>query len=88
MLISQAKKWIDEKKYKKFSDYFSCKNENDILSEFFFLISNLFSSQEMFEHSNFYLSISNYLNSEFYFNSSLLVENFYFNDNLDLAIKT
>ena len=88
LLISQAKKWIDEKKYKKFNDYFSCKNENDILSEFFFLISNLFSSQEMFEHSNFYLSISNYLNSEFYFNSSLLVENFYFNDNLDLAIKT
>ena len=88
LLISQSKKWIDEKQYKKFSDYFSCKNENDILSEFFFLISNLFSSQEMFEESNFYLSISEYLNSKFYFNLSLLVENYYFNNNLDLAIKT
>ena len=88
LLISQSKKWIDEKQYNKFSDYFSCKNENDILSEFFFLISNLFSSQEMIEESNFYLSISEYLNSKFYFNLSLLVENYYFNNNLDLAIKT
>ena len=42
----------------------------------------------MFEESNFYLSISEYLNSKFYFNLSLLVENYYFNNNLDQAIKT
>ncbi len=88
LLISQAKIWIDEKKFKKFNNYFSCKNENDILSEFLFLISNLFSSQENFEKSNFYLSLSNYLNPKFYFNSTLLAENYYLNNNLDLAKKT
>ena len=88
LLISQAKKWIEDKKYKKFNKYFSCKNENDLLSEFFYLISNLFSTQEMFEKSNFYLSISNYLNQKFYFNLSLLAENYYLNNNFDLAKKT
>ena len=47
LLISQSKKWIENKKFEKFEKYFSCKNETDILSEFFFLISNLFSTQEM-----------------------------------------
>jgi len=81
LLISQTKKWIDNSDFKKFETYFSCKEENDILSEFFFLISNLYSSEENFEKSNFYLNISNYLNSKFYFNLSLLVENYYLNYN-------
>ena len=85
LLILQSKKWIENKEFKKFKNYFSCKNENDLLSEFFFLISNLFSSQENFEDSNFYLSLSNFLNSKFYFNLSLLAENHYFNNNLDLT---
>ncbi len=87
LLISQSKKWIDQKKYEKFKNYFSCKSENDILSEFFFLISNLFSSQEMFEESNFYLRLSEYLNPKFYFNLSLLVENYYSNNNFDQVKK-
>ena len=81
LLISQSKKWIENKKFEKFEKYFSCKNETDILSEFFFLISNLFSTQEMYEQSNFYLRISEYLNAKFYFNFSLLAENYYLNDN-------
>ena len=81
LLISQSKKWIENKKFEKFEKYFSCKNETDILSEFFFLISNLFSSQEMYEQSNFYLRISEYLNAKFYFKFSLLAENYYLNDN-------
>ena len=63
----------------------SCQNENDILSEFFFLISNLYSSQNIIEKSNFYLSVSNYLNPKFYFNLSLLAENYYDNDNFDIS---
>jgi len=55
------------------------------LAEFFFLISNLFSSQDNFEYSNFYLNISNFLNPDFYFNLSLLVENYYLTNNYDLA---
>ena len=36
LLIAQSKKWIDENKYEKFNNYFSCKSENDLLAEFFF----------------------------------------------------
>ena len=85
LLISQTKKWIDDKNYKKFNKHFSCQNENDVLAEFFFLISNLYSSQNIFEISNFYLSISNYLNPKFYFNLSLLAENYYDNNNFDIS---
>ena len=85
LLISQSKKWIDNENYKKFNKHFSCQNENDLLSEFFFLISNLYSSQNIIEISNFYLSVSNYLNPKFYFNLSLLAENYYDNDNFDIS---
>ena len=88
LLISQTKHWIENKDFKKFNNHFSCKNENHLISEFFFLISNLFSSQEKFSKSNFYLSLSNYLNPKFYFNLSLLAENYYLNNNFDLAKKT
>jgi len=87
LLISQTKKWIEEKNYKKLKNYFSCKNENDLLAEFFFLISNLYSSQEKFEESNFYLRISNYLNPKFYFNLSLLADNYYLDNNFETAKK-
>ncbi len=85
LLISQSKKWIDNENYKKFNKHFSCQNENDLLSEFFFLISNLYSSQNIIKTSNFYLSLSNYLNPKFYFNLSLLAENYYDNDNFDIS---
>ena len=85
LLISQSKKWIDNENYKKFNKHFSCQNENDLLSEFFFLISNLYSSQNIIETSNFYLSVSNYLNPKFYFNLSLLAENYYDNENFDIS---
>ncbi len=87
LLIAQASKWIENNDYKKFNDYFSCKTEADLLSEFFFLISNLYSSQDLFKQSNFYLYISNYLNPKFYFNLSLLVENYHLKDNFFLAKK-
>ncbi len=82
LLIAQSKKWIDENKYEKFNNYFSCKSENDLLAEFFFLIANLYSSQDLFKESNFYLNLSNYLNPKFYFNLSLLAENYHLNNNL------
>ncbi len=85
MLIAQVNNWIENKKYNKFNDHFSCKDENDLLAEFFFLISNLYSSQDQFKESNFYINISNYLNPKFYFNLSLLAENYHLNDNFELA---
>jgi len=80
ILLSQSKSWISQEKFKKFNKIFSCKNHNDIVSEFLFLISNLYTSQDNFEKSNFYMNLSNYLNPKFKFNLSLVAENFYFND--------
>ena len=87
LLIAQTKKWIDKLNFKKFTKHFSCKQETDILGEFFFLISNLYSSQEEYEKSNFYFNISNYLNPKFYFNLSLLAEDYLFNGNFDSSRK-
>ena len=80
LLILQSKEWIDQSNFNNFSKIFSCKSENDILAEIFFLISNLYSSQEDYKRSNFYLNISNYLNPKFKFNLTLASENFYLMD--------
>ena len=77
LLIAQTKNWIDNNEFNKFHQIFSCNNETDILSEFFFLISNIYSSEDEIEKSNFYLKISNFLNPKFHFNLSLFVENYY-----------
>jgi hypothetical protein len=87
LLISQGKKWIENKKLEKFKKIFSCKNSNDVLGEFLYLVANLYSSQEDYGKSNFYLNISNYLNPKFKFNLSLLVENQYVDKNYAKTLK-
>ena len=77
LLLSQGKSWIENGNEKKINDVFSCKNHNDLISEFLFLISNLYSTQDDFIKSNFYLSLSNYLNPKFHYNLSLIAENQY-----------
>ena len=77
LLILQSKSWLDQSKFDNFSSIFSCKSENDILAELFFIVSNLYSSQEDYDMSNFYLNISTYLNPKFKFNLSLKAENYY-----------
>ena len=88
LLLSQAKSWIENKNSKKIVEVFSCKNPNHIISEFLFLISNLYSSQDNFKKSNFYLNLSNYLNPNFIFNLSLVAENHYLNQEYKKAKKT
>jgi len=88
LLLSQGKNWIEEENSNKLVNVFSCKNPNDIISEFLFLISNLYSSQDNFEKSNFYLSLSNFLNPKFKFNLALVAENQYFNQEYAKAKKT
>ena len=88
MLLSQAKNWIDDNNIEKFEKVFSCNNQNDIISEFLFLISNLYSSEDNFERSNFYLNLSNYFNPKFIFNLSLVAENQYFNEEYKKSKKT
>ena len=74
--------------YKNVQRIFSCRNPNDIISEFLFLISNLYSSEDSFEKSNFYLNLSNFLNPKFIFNLSLVAENQYLNKEYKKARKT
>ncbi len=88
LLLSQGKTWIENGDIEKLLKVFSCKNPNDIISEFLFLISNLYSSQDNFQKSNFYLNLANFLNPKFIFNLSLIVENQFFNEEYKKAKKT
>jgi tetratricopeptide (TPR) repeat protein len=88
LLISQGKKWIEDQKSEEFKKIFSCSNTTDIISEFFFLVSNLYTSQDNYEKSNFYLNVSHYLNPKFKFNLSLLAENYYLNDDYKKTLET
>ena len=87
LLLSQSKSWVENEKFKEFSKIFSCNNQNDIIGEFLFLISNLYSSEEDIEKSNFYLNLSSYLNPKFILNLSLVAENFFVNEEYDKAKK-
>ena len=87
LLISQGKKWIENEKLKEFKKVFSCRNSNDIVSEFIFLVANLYSSLKDYERSNLYLNIAHYLNPKFKFNLSLLAENYYINKDYTKTLK-
>jgi len=87
LIVSQGKKWIEDQELEEFKKIFSCSNTTDIISEFFFLVSNLYSSQNDYENSNFYLNISHYLNPKFKFNLSLLAENHYLNKDYTKTLK-
>ena len=88
LLLSQGKSWIQNGNENKFRKFFTCKNSNDIIGEFLFLISNLYSSQDNFIKSNLYLNLSNFLNPKFVFNLSLVAENQYLNEEYKKAKKT
>ena len=87
LLLSQGKSWIENNNSNKLTEVFSCKNHNDIVSEFFFLISNVYSSEDNFEKSNFYLNLSNFLNPKFTFNLSLVAENYFLNKQYKKTMK-
>ena len=85
LLLSQGKSWVESGEFKSFNKIFSCKDYNDVIGEFLFLISNIYSTQDEFEKSNFYLSLSIYLNPKFIFNLSLIAENLYLNESYKKA---
>ena len=87
LLVLQSKQWVDNLEFEKFNKIFSCESEKHLLSEFFFLIGNLYSSDEEYDYSNFYLNIANYLNSNFYYNLTLLFENYFITENYDASRK-
>ena len=51
------------------------------------MISNLYSSQDDIEKSNFYLNLSHYLNPKFILNATLIAENFFLNEEYEKAQK-
>ena len=76
LITAQTKQWILEENYKDFPKIFSCKNHNHLISEFLYLIANLYSSEGYYMESNFYLKLSHYMNPRFNFNLSLLLDNY------------
>jgi len=77
LLLTEGKRWVEKQDFEKFQKIFSCKDHNHLISEFLFLISNLYTSQDDYERSNFYLYLSNFLNPKFIYNLSLAAENYY-----------
>ena len=87
LIILQTKSWIDNSNFSEIKEIFSCNNENDLLAEFFYLVANLYSSQDEYEQSNFYLNISYFLNKKFKINLSLMADNYFLNENYDQSLK-
>ena len=87
LIILQTKSWIDKNNFDEIKEIFSCENESDLLAEFFYLVSNLYSSQDEYEQSNFYLNISYFLNKKFKINLSLMADNYYLNKNYNQSLK-
>ena len=85
LLIAQSKFWIQNSEFKKIKNLFSCQKENNLLSEFLYLISNLFSVSQEYEKSNFYGYLSNYLNPDFNFNNIQIIENYFDTNKFDTA---
>ena len=85
LLLKQTESFLYEND-KKIKNFFDCKNPKDSLSEFFYVMANLFSSEREYQLSNFYLKISIYLNNKFLTNRALLAENFFYQGKNDLSI--
>ena len=75
LLLNQLKLDINSKKNHLKND-FNCKNISHIIAELFYITANALSSREIYSISNFYLSLSNYLNQNFFSYNTLLAENF------------
>ena len=85
LIVAQTKFWMQNSEFSKIKNLFSCQKETDILSEFFYLISNLFSVSQEYEKSNFYGYLSTYLNTQFNYNYVQIVENYFDTNKLDNA---
>ena len=78
ILLNQTRMWLEQGNESKIKKIFNCKKPKHLVSEFFYLIANLFSSEKRYALSNFYVNISLYLNPKFSFNKMLLAENYFF----------
>jgi len=80
LLIEETENFLKDGKNEKIKNFFNCKNPNDPIAEFFYIIANLYSSEKNYRLSNFYLKISEFLNEKFLPNRALLAENYYYQE--------
>ena len=85
LLLKQTQNFILENKSEKIKYFFNCKNPNDALAEFFYIIANLYASEKYYKLSNYYLNISLFLNQKFSTNKALLAENYYYQKKYKLS---
>lgn len=87
LLIKQADQFIFEKKNKKIKNLFNCKNNQDVVAEFFYVLANIYSVEREYKLSNFFLKISLALNNKFTPNKTLLAENYFYQKKYKLSKK-
>ena len=85
LLIKQTEKFIIDGEDKKIKNFFNCRNNKDIIAEFFYVIANIYSVDANYQLSNFFLKISIFLNSKFIPNKSLLAENYFYQKKYELS---
>ena len=85
ILLKQTENFILTGKSKKIQNLFSCKNPKDNIAEIFYVIGNLYATQMNYNLSNFFLKISLLLNDKFKPNEALLGENFFYQEQYELA---
>ncbi len=87
LLIEETENFLKAGKNEKIKNFFNCRNPNDSLAEFFYVIANIYAVEKNYRLSNFYLKISEFLNEKFLPNKALLAENFYYQKKYKLSKK-
>ena len=85
-MINQFKKSISENTINLRLNEFNCKNISHIIAELFYITSNVLASEGFYNASNFFLSLSMFLNPNFTSYKTLYAENFYMNKKFEKAL--
>ena len=87
LLLRETEIFILNEDIQKIKNLFNCKNPLNVIAEFFYIVANLYSSEQEYERSNFYLNISLFLNGRFSPNKALLAENLYYQKKYEDSLK-
>ena len=87
LLIKQSEDFFKKGEYKKIKKLFDCKNPRDSIAEILYVMANIYSANENYNLSNFYLNLSFFFNNKFLPNKILLAENFFYLKKFELAKK-
>jgi len=87
ILLKQTENFILSGKSEKIVSFFNCQNPRNNIAEIFYILSNLYASEEEYNLSNFYLNLSLHLNNKFTPNKALLAENLFFEKKYEMSKK-